>query len=388
MIKKSKQVIAACGLPLFVALNANAQVCNFEKSGNALTGTSYQAKVFLPPSTSKDAIVAIRAKLESSGQKIITIDVEQGTLQAEQPSKSASKALPITALLRTTNNETESVVTIRLNPLQLAPDEAVKAELCSYALAANQASQGATNQSDLKKSAVLTNSTPSTKPVQDANDNEFIKNGLPCLSGVCIGDDITQIKGINWLSQHPVIKKDFRQANAGEVNLLRGAFKAPDSTLQQIANSIVAGTFDSNGIASLTKVQASCDKLFVLNTIAHFKSQSGHLTQVLFQPTANSNTSEQVFRVTNINRAFEDAVTEKQKQDLSNALASSYKSVIETYKFAYSKQGEYPNVLINISNMRGKLELNLMEQTNVSLSRVDRLKQNPSCGGAKSVQIN
>lgn len=371
-----------------LTFQAEAQICNFEKSGNALTGTSYQAKVLLPPSISKNAITAVRTKLESSGQKILSIDIAQGTLLAEQPSKGSSRALQLTASVRPMVNETESIATLRLNPLQLAPDEAVKTELCGYALAANQGVAVAVIPSDVQKSPAATSLVGVAKPTQEAADSEFIKNGIPCLSGVCIGDDVTKIRGVAWLARHPVLKRDLRQASAGEVNLLRPILKASDDVLLQIATAIVAGTFDASAISSLAKVNASCDKLFVLSVVAYFKSESGHVTQVIFQPTANENTTEQVFRITNINRTFEDAVTAKQKQDLQSALVSKYKSVIDTYNLAYSRQGEYPSVQINLGNMRGMLELNLAESTNVSIPRTDRLKQHPVCGGGKSVQIN
>jgi hypothetical protein len=378
------------------ALSSQAQTCNLEKSGNALTGTTYLVSASMPTLNTQNAIAAIRSKLEAVGQKIITSDLAQGTLQAEQPGKAGGRALPIVVTVKPVSNETYVAVAIRLNPLQLAPDEGVKTELCSYVMAAKQGSldviaqSAPTNpaQSNPSSAQSLPQSTSANAGQQTVN-TEFIKNGYPCLSGVCIGDDITQIKGVNWETINPILKSSLRSASDSEVADLRKKLIAPDSSLRQIASALSSNIFSANAIAALGGVEMACAPFgtFGMTNTAYFKSQSGQITKVVFEPAAKENQPKQVFRVTTIFRNYVDAVTEKQKDDLREALEKSYYPVISTYNLAYSKQGAFSSVKIQRAMQKG-LDIFLTEPSNVQLNRQDLLLQNTQCGGSKVIPVN
>jgi hypothetical protein len=350
----------------------------------------------MPTLNTQNAIAAIRSKLEAVGQKIITFDLAQGTLQAEQPGKAGGRALPIVVTVKPVSNETYVAVAIRLNPLQLAPDEGVKTELCSYVMAAKQGSldviaqSAPTNpaQSNPSSAQSFPQSTSANAGQQTVN-TEFIKNGYPCLSGVCIGDDITQIKGVNWETINPILKSSLRSASDSEVADLRKKLIAPDSSLRQIASALSSNIFSANAIAALGGVEVACAPFgtFGITNTAYFKSQSGQITKVVFEPAAKENQPKQVFRVTTIFRNYVDAVTEKQKDDLREALEKSYYPVISTYNLAYSKQGAFSSVKIQRSMQKG-LDIFLTEPSNVQLNRQDLLLQNTQCGGSKVIPVN
>jgi hypothetical protein len=54
---------------------------------------------------------------------------------------------------------------------------------------------------------------------------------------------------------------------------------------------------------------------------------------------------------------------------------------------AGQKQGELPNVLIT-SDAYANLELELLEPAATALVRVDRVRANALCGGAKTIKID
>jgi hypothetical protein len=382
-------VIAAISFTWLFNINANAQTCNFEKSGNALSGNAYQASIRFPSITTKSAIDGMSSKLESSGQKILGTDIAQGTLKAEQPSKNSGRALPISASVRQTKDGTEIVVTIRLNPLQLAPDDAVKTELCAYANAATQGNVNAGTQTDVAKNveaSISATVAETAKNDQASAKSEFVKDGNPCISGVCIGDDITQIKGVKWTAQHPAIRERQTIAYNGQIIVSAEKFIAPKPVLQQISAALIARNFDASSIAALNRIQIACDKFDFISSTAHFLSPSGHVTTVFFQPTANNDFKGQTFRVTHIQREFDTAVTDKQKGELSNALSQNYQSVIAADRNDAYRSGKFPSV--EISNVLGAgIRLSLKENGISSTKRVDNLLQNLKCGGSKTISV-
>lgn len=389
------------------ALSAQAQTCNLEKSGNALTGTTYLVSASMPTLNTQNAIAAIRNKLEAVGQKILTSDPSQGTLQAEQPGKAGGRALPIVVTVKPLSNETYVAVAIRLNPLQLAPDEGVKTELCSYVTAAKQGSLDASAQSVLGNVAQnnAAKLVQSTQPVQSTADNEmqqtsnteFVKNGYPCLSGVCVGDDITQIKGVNWESSNPIFKTlgaksagDSRLASESEIADLRKKLTASDSFLRVIASALSSNIFNSNAIAALGNVDVACAPFdfYGISNAAYFKSQSGQITKVVFEPSPKENQPKQIFRITNIYRTYVDALTYQQQDDLMVALKKSYFPVLsKAAQVGALKEGAFPGITIQRSSQKG-VDLFLAEPVNLRLNRKDLLLQNPQCGGSKVIPIN
>jgi len=359
-------------LPISSVASA-APACFFAKSGNAITGTTYEASLLIDVASSSSVLSGVRAKLEASGQKTLSFDPVQGTLKAEQPSSNPSRSLPIAASVRQNGNQLEAKVSISLRPLQTTRDDAVNAELCSYL-------QGPYPSDQTSPASV------NSKTAQSASipDSEFSKGGMPCLSGICIGDDITKVTSVQWNAVDPGTNQKPVPATDGQVQLLQKTLIAPDATLRKVASSIQAFHFNSAAISSLRDVRAACGSLQVVTS---FMSQSGHLTRVFAQPTAVGSSETPTFLVTHVMRVFKDAVTSAQKQDITASLLKAYAPIIHLRETSYSKQGELPNVLIT-SDAYLNLQLELLEPAATALARVDRLRSNALCGGAKTIKID
>jgi hypothetical protein len=166
-------------------------------------------------------------------------------------------------------------------------------------------------------------------------------------------------------------------------------FVAPDAAQRKIAWSMANHAFASDAFAALRQVEAACDVFAgVLTNAAHFVSESGHPTLVRFQPTASTEGAAPVFRISFIQRIFEDIKSEQQAVDLHDSLQKAYASVVSAHAFARDRQHEFPVVNFNRTPVTGKFNLVLMEAQRQVLGRKEALVKNPKCGGAKPIGIN
>ncbi len=391
-------------------MGAQAQDCNLEKSGNAFQGTSYVVKAKFPAVDTKQALEALRSRMELSGQKILGLDVASGVLKAEQPAKSGGKSLPIAATVRPIEGGTEAAVSIKLNPLQISQDDPVKKELCGYlaaltnlpaAVAAAPAAQTVVPATPAAVApavapAAVPAAAPSVaaapaKPADAAPgpDTEFSKKGLPCLSGICIGDDISQVKGIAWSATSPLSKNGARTPAPQELARTKAMFIAPEAVQQKIAAAMAGNHFDAAALATLGQVETARDIFTgMAGNWAHFNSDSGHSTLVRFQPAVGQEGGAPVFRISHMQRTYEGLKSQQQVDALTQALQKGYAQIISTHTFAYSKQAQYPSVTINALGAMGKFTLLLTEALQPTWDRQEILRKNAKCGGAKPVSIN
>jgi hypothetical protein len=382
-----KFVFAAVALLFFFVPRLGlAQECILEKTGGPFTGSSFLVKQNFGLIDGGVALAVIQAKMEASGQKILAKNPAAGTLNAEQPGKSGGTGLPIVVTLKQNQGQTEASVSIKLAALQLTADEAVKNELCSY-LSGLSNLAAATPAVAAAATATATATATSAKAL---SDNEFSKNGMPCLDGICIGDDITQIRSVNWTAQHPIMKRPLRTLTTPEVDLVKAYLFGPDAAIKKVAAALNISNFDASAIAALAQVETACNvfQLSIGNS-ANFISESGHVTSVFFQPTANKEGTGQTYRVNMIIRQFEGIKSQTQANQLEEALNRGYAPIVNTHALSYSKQALYPTVTIKSSIVGpGKPTVILMEPAQDGFNRPELLKLNPKCGGAKPVKLN
>jgi hypothetical protein len=343
-----------------LACAAQAQECSLEKSGNAFQGTSYVVKAKFPALDTKQALEAIRSKMELSGQKILGLDAASGVLSAEQPAKTGGRSLPLAATVRPIEGGTEAAVSIKLNPLQISQDEPVRKELCGYLAAlTNMGPAGApplVAAAPLAAQAAATSTAAvaaAAKPNDAVHgpDTEFSKGGQPCLSGICIGDDITKVNGVAWSASSPT-SKNKRDPSSQELSQVKAQFLAPEATQRKIATAMVSNHFDASAIA--------------------VSAQGG----------------PPVFRVSRIRRVYMGLKSQQQIDALTESLKKGYAQIMSAHSFAYSKQSQYPSVSISSPAGTGAHWLVLAEAPQPTWDRQEVLRKDPQCGGAKPIAIN
>lgn len=160
---------------------------------------------------------------------------------------------------------------------------------------------------------------------------ESVKSGQPCLSGVCIGDDIASLSRIKWdtagaaFGGKPAntIKPDDKQLTA-----LADKFPpASAAAVRDAAGYLQFGGFDKEGLPKIAKLAGACEPLDLAGT---FKSPEGHLTRVRISSEPGSTPSAQAWRVKSIIQRYPKDMTAAKTQELITQLKQRYASVKQT----------------------------------------------------------
>jgi hypothetical protein len=383
-------------LALGIAAGASF-ACELEKFGNPLTGSSYKVTALLQEKINANvALEGVQKKMVTRGQRILSVDTATNTIFAEQGS--GNRAIGIQASALEISSQVRVVIIAKMPAAMFTSDDAIKTELCSYAFAAKDgavpiAAQGSPLPNATPEST--TNSSTFNSGTRQAAptlpENEFIKAGQPCLSGICIGDDLGSIQGIAWLNESPNFKKPRWSPNDTYVaSLQKDGIAGPDEAMRKIASAIYYGVYGGEAIAALRRLDRVCNHLPFGISKSEFLSPSGHLTTVLFRPTLRGDRKTIFYRVYSISRHFSDALSEPQKEELSSKLKHAYEPVTRQYAFSYSRSGDFPNVTVERPSGRTGIEVRLSSAGNVMMNTRDAedLKLQAVCGGKNSMSIN
>jgi hypothetical protein len=243
----------------------------------------------------------------------------------------------------------------------------------------------------LKPPAAASASVAAPNPSPNPSNNEFFKNGMPCIQSVCIGDDITMVTGITWAALNPIANTPAKSPSVGAVEDIKRVFKAPDGAIRKIAVAREMLNFDASAIAALRDVEFACGQFSTIDTrgsraASHFLSASGHVTKVEFQPTFDSATKAVVFKVVEIVRTFDGVQSSQQETELVEALKKSYKNSVKYDIHKLKEQNKFPTVALGSYN--GKPQIVLKESHDFMGSRTEYLQSNPKCSSSKPVGIN
>lgn len=163
----------------------------------------------------------------------------------------------------------------------------------------------------------------------------FEKNGLPCISEICIGDSISELRRINWdkldtanvaaaLKSGPAAqhyKEEYAKQYRGEIK-------------SAVYPYLYRTAFDGQALNVLELLRAGCAGSERLR--GEFSSPNGNWTKVgiaLMAPTPESNDHKWI--VTSISR-FIDVADQAQDREVKNQLSERYKRFITTQAGSYT----------------------------------------------------
>jgi hypothetical protein len=221
-----------------------------------------------------------------------------------------------------------------------------------------------------------------------ANAEDSIRNGNPCLNGVCIGDEISTLtaSGVKWQPPQPMGvggKTIPLKINDSDLKGVLQDFSPTETTAVTAAAPYLKwNAFDSQGIIKLAKVTGFCNRGF--GVVGTFISESGHKTFVTANVVPGADPSSQSIRVTLIERSFPREYTRDQLNELSKQLAERYAGIkkVSSRMFAHSA-GTLPSWAFEVSS---ETKLSLMAPSDSFLKINDQLKKYPGCG--KSLKID
>lgn len=161
---------------------------------------------------------------------------------------------------------------------------------------------------------------------------EPVKNGMPCIQGICIGDDIRNVTGIQWIdlltipgSKGALLRN--KQLPPVELARIANALPAKDvSVAKALAPYLDTNSFDSFAIARLKEAGKLC---WYTQMTGYFMSESGYQTAVRFAPVVKDDMT-QVFEINWIQRNYtvDSSVAER---SLATQVATGYAAVARSF---------------------------------------------------------
>lgn len=154
-----------------------------------------------------------------------------------------------------------------------------------------------------------------------------MKDGLPCLSGICLGDDLRALPPIRWeemrLTKNQVPLRTQKLTPLEFERAKTAVAPQPEATVRAVGPYLLAGAFDAYAIEQLRKVPAVC---WQTNLDGMFISDSGYQTFVRVTPRA-VDARTQVLEVTLIKRVFRGIDSSSQQEALAADLEKRYGAI-------------------------------------------------------------
>lgn len=119
----------------------------------------------------------------------------------------------------------------------------------------------------------------------------FIKDGLPCLDGICVGDDAANLGQVSWqkaLSPATGIALSRSRASQRYLDRLRKTLRGDEQAIRTLAPYWYWHLLDGDGIRALAGIDAVCEPIGVAGRLkaAVADGPAGSRTVVSFEPVA------------------------------------------------------------------------------------------------------
>lgn len=154
---------------------------------------------------------------------------------------------------------------------------------------------------------------------------ELEKNGLPCISEICIGDGLSELAKIKWqqaqqpykINSKPVLTAE-RKLSEVEARLLEAGYPNAGTA----APYLLDRQFDEVALTALSRVKAACE---VNELFGHFGADTGAPTKVgVSLAPSKSDPAKQVWTVTTIVREFPSALSNEDRSLINAQLVQRY----------------------------------------------------------------
>jgi hypothetical protein len=194
---------------------------------------------------------------------------------------------------------------------------------------------------------------------------QFVKNGLPCVAEICLGDGLAELSKVQW------DRVKIGKASEAYVKLLRAQFRGD---LVQAATFLGHSQFDSTALSPLSRVTADCGRL-ARNLTGTYTTQSGNPTHVdiALIPRSKTDPSKHQWTVVSISRRYPAAVSNEQRKQIEAQLAERY-GAFDFLKRKNPKHGEGRYISTNGHSL--------------VLHREVEGILHPACGGSSKVNID
>ncbi|WP_028101418.1 hypothetical protein [Pseudoduganella violaceinigra] len=295
---------------------------HFATSGGPFSAKTYKTWADLPGADAGSAFNNASAFTAANGFKILSSDRNKGAISAVQESSyKKGDSIPLDIAIAPSASGVQLSMTYTTPVGKQSPESAIRNHFCKTieAAAAPQA----------KEARPVATASPADSP-----SNEYVKNGMPCINGICIGDDIATLGKVKWdvsyyvnYANGPKLQvRNLKLDDEGVRVYTRGLVAGANSkdALRAAAPYLMQRSFDSDGIPKLTHLKGFCTSP---NVYGRYKSENGFDTTVLAILLPDGDTLQQSFRVMSITRSYPATYTREQVQELERQFEQRYAGV-------------------------------------------------------------
>lgn len=383
----------------FISGKSSATECNLDlvKSGNFLSGTVYKSTIDLPTAAPDAAWQGAQNHIAKDGWTIQQADIAAGVITAQNAR--AARPTPLSVLIEKLGTGAKLSITYTTPSGSSSPDQAIRTAFCNLAEAASvgaSSSDRATNPSTpaVPTRATLNSQTPTPTTQVSAAASRYVKNGLPCVLELCVGDGLEELKKVRW---QPVRPDPFRvgvtpqmlwSASQGikqnEKLIIDQAKREWQGDVSKVFRYLAQGSFDAEALLSLAGITASCTGNVIYGT---YPSDAGSPTTVsIGLRYANTNSAAQKWVVVGISRSIPNSsnLSMNESQRIRDDLAERYKGMMLLYATGSGTQAQAPHGTGQVNFLGTVVTLAGTDKVN----NFEKFKLHPHCGDGKKVNLD
>lgn len=384
---------------LFISNVTSAAECDFDfiKSGNFLSGTVYKSTIDLPTTSPDAAWQGAQNHIEKDGWTIQQADKVAGVITAQNAR--ATRPTPISVAIEKLGTGSKLSIIYTTPSGSSSPDQAIRTAFCNLAKAA---SIGA-NSSDLathsttpvaSTRAAISSQVPAPTTQASVSASQYVKNGLPCVLEICVGDGLEELKKIKWQPVRPdpsrvgITTQMLWSAQQGmkqnDKLLIDRAKLDWEGDVSNVFRYWAQGSFDSEALPALSGITASCAGNVIYGT---YTSNAGSPTAVsIGLKYANTSSPKQKWVVVEISRSIPNSsyLSMNESQQIKDDLAQRYKGMMLLHATGAGTQVQAAHGTGQVNFLGTVVILGSADKVN----SYEKLKLHPHCGGGKKISLD
>jgi hypothetical protein len=208
---------------------------------------------------------------------------------------------------------------------------------------------------------------------------QLVRNGMPCVEEVCVGDDVLKLEHVAWQpAVNPTNGQPLSESRASRMytDRLKVILRGDEAAIEAVAPYWYLRRFDSEGFRVLAGVRAVCEDLGVAGRLrATYIDRQGRMTEVHFEPVSSDEGKSQRFLVVAI-RSYVGGDTDPSRlKRIGAELLAQYEG-FNTYASPAKPAAAW------VPHARRGPNLTLLTPTEDPRERTSKLHGHPECGRA------
>lgn len=212
-------------------------------------------------------------------------------------------------------------------------------------------------------------------------DNPPVKQGMPCVDEVCVGDDANALKHVPWQAALvPGTRTPLADAGVSETDLkrLRSVLRGGRGARQAVAPYWITQQIDGVGLGALSRIRAVCEYPGLSHRLkGTYLNRQGFRTVVSFEPVASDDGRSLNFVVASIHQYVDVSRTDVRFMAVGEQFVTRYAG-LPMYASATEAAAAW------LPSAMGGPHLRLLAPFGDSVRREANLRNHPECAAQGS----